>query len=653
MQYLIDQIPLCLYKEFMMVSHGYSLFTENDAFLFKQGRHFHLFEKLGSHITTFNDEKGTYFAVWAPNAASVSVIGDFNGWNRASHVLGVRWDSSGIHEGFIPFVGRGEVYKYFIKSKDGGEYEKGDPFALRWEAPPKTASIVWDLKYNWNEGQWPKVRGKKNDLHAPISIYELHFGSWRKKPEEGNRSLTYREMAKLLPPYLKEMGFTHVEFMPLMEHPFYGSWGYQKVGFFAPSSRYGTPQDFMFLIDALHQMEIGVYLDWVPSHFPSDAHGLAYFDGTHLYEHMDPRKGFHPEWKSYIFNYDRNEVRSFLISSAVFWIEKYHADGLRVDAVSSMLYLDYSREEGEWIPNIYGGRENLEAIEFIKTLNAFIYERYPHVQMIAEESTAWPMVSRPTYLGGLGFGMKWSMGWMHDTLTYFSKEAIHRKFHHNELLFSMLYIYNENFILSLSHDEVVHGKGSLMGKMPGDDWQKFANLRLLFSYMFAHTGKKLLFMGSEIAPWNEWNHDGSLDWHLLQWAPHQGVQNVVKALNHLYQNEPALHIFDFQQEGFEWIDLHDAEKSIISFLRKGENPNDYILVVCNFTPVPRLNYAVGAPFGGHWQEIFNSDAAEYGGSNLGNAGGVEAIEENTQNRPFKLELTLPPLGAVMFKLCNN
>ncbi len=634
------------------VLYQYSLITEQDTFLFKQGRHFHLFDKLGSHPVTFGNQKGTYFAVWAPNAETVSVIGDFNGWNRTTHPLGVRWDGSGIFEGFIPHIGQGEVYKYFIKSKNGGgEFEKGDPFALFWEIPPKTASIVWDLKYTWNEGNWNKIRGQKNSLHAPISIYELHYGSWRRKPEEGNRPFTYREMAKVLPAYLKEMGFTHVEFMPMMEHPFYGSWGYQKVGYFAPSSRYGTPQDFMFLIDSLHQMGIGVYLDWVPSHFPSDEHGLAYFDGTHLFEHEDPRKGFHPEWRSYIFNYDRHEVRSFLISSAVFWLEKYHADGLRVDAVSSMLYLDYARENNDWIPNIYGGKENLEAIEFIKTLNEFLYERYPHMQMTAEESTAWPMVSRPTYLGGLGFGMKWNMGWMHDTLTYFSKEPIHRKYHHNDLLFSMLYIYNENFVLSLSHDEVVYGKGSLLNKMPGDDWQKFANLRLLYGYLFGHPGKKMLFMGSEIGQWNEWNHESSLDWHLLQWDRHQGIQKTLKALNHLYQTEPALYTYDFESEGFEWIDLHDAENSIISFLRKGKDPKDYIIVVCNFTPVPRHNYAVGAPFGGCWKEIFNSDAAEYGGSNLGNEGHVEAVEENTQNRPYRITLTLPPLGVMMFKRC--
>jgi 1,4-alpha-glucan branching enzyme len=632
------------------VNYQYSLFTEDDTYLFKQGKHFYLFEKLGSHPAIYDNQKGTFFAVWAPNAASVSVIGNFNGWNRASHPLGVRWDSSGIFEGFIPGVEEGDIYKYFIVSKNGGlELEKGDPFALRWETPPKTASVVWDLKYTWNEGNWSALKAKKNSLNAPIAIYELHYGSWRRKVEEDNRPLTYREMAKILPRYLKEMGFTHVEFMPMMEHPFYGSWGYQKVGFFAPSSRYGTPQDFMFLIDALHQHEIGVFLDWVPSHFPSDGHGLAYFDGTHLYEHDDPRKGFHPEWSSYIFNYDRHEVRSFLISSAVFWLEKYHADGLRVDAVSSMLYLDYARESNEWIPNIHGGRENLEAIEFLKNLNEFIYERFPHVQMIAEESTAWPMVSRPTYLGGLGFGMKWNMGWMHDTLKYFVKDPIHRKYHHNDLLFSMLYIYHENFLLSLSHDEVVYGKGSLLNKMPGDDWQKYANLRLLYAYMYAHPGKKLLFMGSEIAQWDEWHHERSLDWHLLQWAPHQGVQRELKDLNRLYQKEAALHTFDFQSEGFEWIDLQDADNSIISFLRKGEDPNAYLIIVCNFTPMPRQNYAVGAPFGGIWEEIFNSDAAEYWGSQLLNKGGLEAKEGDTQNRPYRLLLTLPPLGVVMLK----
>lgn len=632
------------------VIYDVSLFSDYDIYLFKEGRHFSLYNKLGSHCLVFNGIEGTYFALWAPNARNVFVMGDFNDWSKNSHSLKSREDGSGIWEGFIPGVSHGTKYKYFLVSNyDNYCVEKGDPFAFRWECPPMTASIVWDLKYKWGDEEWMIHRYKFNHLDAPFSIYEVHLGSWRRVPEEGNRFLTYREMANYLIEYIKEMGFTHVEFLPVMEHPFYGSWGYQMIGYFAPTSRYGTPQDFMYLVDQLHQNNIGVILDWVPSHFPDDQHGLAYFDGTYLYEHQDSRKGYHPEWHSYIFNYGRNEVRGFLISSALFWLDKYHADGLRVDAVASMLYLDYGRKEGEWIPNKYGGKENLEAIDFIKTLNETIYQRFPDVQTIAEESTAWPMVSRPTYVGGLGFGMKWNMGWMHDTLYYFSRDPIYRKYHHNQLTFSIWYAFYENFILCLSHDEVVYGKGSLLRKMPGDDWQKFANLRLLFGYMYTHPGKKLIFMGGEFGQRNEWYHETSLDWHLLQYPLHQGIQKWVKDLNHLYRNEPALHEIDFGMDGFEWIDFCDWEGSIISFLRKGKNTSDILLIVCNFTPVPRFKYRIGVPRNGFWKEILNSDSEFYGGSGLGNFGGLEADHLGWHGKPYSLCLTLPPLSIVIFK----
>lgn len=622
----------------------HSLITDVDIFLFKQGNHFRLHEKLGSHPLTLDGVEGTFFAVWAPNATQVNVIGDFNGWNRTSHPLFVRWDSSGIWEGFIPGVKQGAVYKYSIKSPHF-ETEKGDPFALAWEEPPRTASIVWQLDYKWNDSKWEAIRGERNEFSAPMSIYEIHFGSWQRK--ENNQSLTYREMAEILPGYLNEMGFTHVEFMPLMEHPFYGSWGYQKVGYFAPSRRYGTPQDFMYLIDKLHQHEIAVILDWVPSHFPSDLHGLAYYDGTALFEHADPRKGFHPEWKSYIFNYGRNEVRSFLISSAVFWLQKYHLDGLRVDAVSSMLYLDYARAANEWIPNVYGGHENLEAISFLKQLNEYVYASFPYVQMIAEESTSWPMVSRPTSLGGLGFGLKWNMGWMHDTLNYFSKDPIYRKYHHGTLLFNLYYLFSENFVLSLSHDEVVYGKRSLLNKMPGDDWQKFANLRLLYSYMFTHPGKKLLFMGAEIAQWNEWNHETSLDWHLLAYAPHQGIKKILSALNFLYRSEKALHNLELHWDCFEWVNMYDSDNSVLSFYRKDPRSTDVLLIVCNFTPVPREHYTLGLNRGGKWKEIFNSDSAEFGGTNQWR---YHIIEAKPDGNAHLFTATLPPLSTMVFKL---
>src|SRR3989338_6377370 len=630
--------------------NSFSLLTDHDIYLFKEGNFFRSYEKLGSHIATAGDRKGVYFAVWAPNAESVSVIGDFNYWDPAANPLGVRWDSSGIWEGFIPDIGKGELYKYHIASKHQGyRIEKGDPFSFYWEVSPKTASIVWDLAYEWHDKEWMDNRYKQNSLTSPVSIYEVHLGSWRRIVEENNRFLTYKESAHYLASYVKDMGFTHVEFLPVMEHPFYVSWGYHPLGYFAPTSRYGIPQDFMYLVDYLHQNGIGIILDWVPSHFPSDEYGLAYFDGTSLYEHSDPRKGFHPEWKSYIFNYGRNEVRNFLISSALFWLDKYHIDGLGVDGVASMLYLDYSRKEGEWIANEYGGHENIEAIGFIKRFNEVVYGTFPDVVTMAEESTAWPMVTRPVHIGGLGFGMKWNMGWMHDTLYYMTRDPIYRKYHQNTLTFSMLYAFSENFLLSLSHDEVVHGKGSLAGKMQGDDWQKFANLRLLLGYMYAHPGKKLMFMGGEFAQWKEWYHEESLDWSLAQYGRHQNIQLWVKDLNRLYRSEPALYELDFESRGFEWIDCKDYEKSVVSFLRKGRSPGDMIFAVCNFTPTPRYKYRIGAPSGGFWKELINSDAEEYGGSGLGNFGGVEAECLPMHGKEFSFSLTLPPLAIVIFK----
>jgi 1,4-alpha-glucan branching enzyme len=623
--------------------------TEDDLYLFNEGTDYRIYEKLGAHPLTVNGQQGTYFAVWAPDAKQVSVIGDFNGWDRAAHLLQPR-GQSGIWEGFIPGVGRGTLYKYHIVSRYRGlRRDKADPLAIYNEIPPKTASIVWDLEYDWGDQEWLAKRGEHNALDEPIAIYEVHLGSWKRVPQEGHRSLTYRELALQLTDYVLQMGFTHVEFLPVMEYPFFGSWGYQTTGYFAPTGRHGTPQDFMYLIDHLHQHGIGVILDWVPSHFPSDDHGLGLFDGTHLYEHADPRKGFHPDWKSYIFNYGRAEVQSFLISSALFWLEKYHVDGLRVDAVASMLYLDYSREDGEWIPNKYGGRENLEAIAFLRRLNEAVYKSYPDAQTIAEESTAWPMVSRPTYLGGLGFGMKWDMGWMHDTLQYMSRDPIYRKYHHNGLTFRMLYAFHENFVLPLSHDEVVHGKGSLLGKMPGDDWQKFANLRLLLGYMYAQPGKKLLFMGAELGQWREWDHDGSPDWHFLDYQRHAEVQKWVKALNRVYRTEPVLYELDCDPLGFEWIDASDALQSVISFMRLGKSTDDILLVICNFTSTTHFKYRVGVPRGGFWKELLNSDAAEYGGSGQANPRSLRAGRISAHGRPYSLEIRLPPLAVVYFK----
>ena len=632
------------------VNYGISLLTDADIYLFKQGNHFTLYEKLGSHAMTVEGKSGTLFAVWAPNARAVSVIGDFNGWNPNAHELKPRWDSSGIWEGFIPGLSPGTIYKYFISSRENGyTVEKADPFARHCETPPKTASVVWNTDYEWSDDRWMKLRHQNNSLDAPCSIYEVHLGSWRRKPEENNNPLTYREMAPQLAEYVKETGFTHVEFLPLMEHPFYGSWGYQTTGYFAPTSRYGTPQDLMYLIDYLHQAGIGVILDWVPSHFPTDQHGLSYFDGTHLYEHADPRKGFQPDWQSLTFNHGRNEVRNFLISSAMFWLEKYHIDGLRVDAVASMLYLDYSRQNGDWIPNEFGGRENLDAISFIKRFNEMVYEKFPDVQTIAEESTDWPMVSRPAYVGGLGFGLKWNMGWMHDTLVYITKEPIHRKYHHNQLTFSIWYAFYENFVLPFSHDEVVHGKGAMLAKMPGDDWQKFANLRALYGYQYGHPGKKLLFMGGEFGQWNEWYHEASLDWHLLEYERHQGIQKWLKDLNRVYRAEPSLYELDFANGGYEWVDFRDWESSVIAFRRKAKDPNDTILVVCNFTPVQREGYRLGVPQGGYWEELLNSDATVYGGSGMGNLGGVNAEAVPWHGQGFSLSLTLPGLSTLFLK----
>ena len=624
--------------------------SDFDIYLWSEGTHYRAYEKLGAHLTEQNGVAGTHFAVWAPNARAVSVLGDFNNWQPGVHPMhSVR--SSGIWECFIPGVGQGALYKYAITSRlSNYSVEKADPYGFAAEIRPRTASKVWDLSgYKWNDQEWMARRGRVQALNAPLSIYEVHLGSWRRVPEEGNRWLTYREAADWLGDYLYDMGYTHVEFLPLMEHPLDASWGYQTVGYYAPTSRFGTPQDLMYLIDTLHQRGIGVLFDWVPAHFPRDQHGLGYFDGTHLYEHADPRQGEHPDWGTFIFNYGRREVSNFLIGNALFWLDKYHIDGLRVDAVASMLYLDYSRKEGEWTPNEFGGRENLQAIAFLRRLNERIYGEYPDVITIAEESTSWPQVSRPTYLGGLGFGYKWDMGWMHDTLDFMSHDPVHRKYHYNQLTFRLMYAFSENFVLPLSHDEVVHGKRSLLSKMPGDEWQKFANLRLLFGYMYAQPGKKLLFMGGEFGQWNEWNFDASLDWHLLQNPLHRGLQRWVRDLNTFYRGEPAMHVLDCDPAGFEWIDCCDAETSILSLLRKSRSPNDTLAIVCNFTPVPRHNYQIGVPQGGFWQEVLNSDAPLYGGSGQGNFGGTAAVPVPCHGRDYMLTITVPPLGLVAFK----
>jgi 1,4-alpha-glucan branching enzyme len=616
--------------------------TDHDVYLFKEGTHGRLYERLGCVL----HEGGAQFAVWAPNARTVAVIGDFNGWSADAHPLRVRGDGSGLWQGFVPAVKRGDAYKFrIVSTRDGFTTDKADPFALYAQTPPDTASRAWTLEYEWRDGEWMAARRAANALDAPISIYEVHLGSWRRA--EGGGVLGYRELAHALADHVRRLGFTHVELMPVTEHPFYGSWGYQTTGYFAPTARYGTPQEFMHLVDVLHQAGIGVILDWVPSHFPGDGHGLAYFDGTHLYEHADPRQGFHPEWSSHIFNYGRNEVRAFLLSSALFWLDRYHVDGLRVDAVASMLYLDYGRKNGEWIPNRYGGKENLEAIGFLRTLNEAVYRDHPDVQTIAEESTAWPMVSRPAYIGGLGFGMKWNMGWMHDTLGYFAQEPVHRKYHHDRLTFSIWYAFAENFMLPLSHDEVVHGKGALLGKMPGDTWRKFANLRALYGYQWAHPGKKLLFMGGEFGQRREWAHDESLEWWVLQYPEHGGLQRWVADLNRLYRAEPALHEVDFDAAGFEWIDCHATEESVIAFVRKPKRGRQ-VVVACNFTPVPRPNYILGVPQGGFWREALNSDATLYGGSGVGNFGGVESAPVPAHGRYHSVTVSLPPLATLFF-----
>ena len=624
-----------------------SAIGDHDLHLFNEGTHSRLYNKLGAHILPAG---GVAFSVWAPNAQYVSVIGDFNGWDTGRHPMKLI-GQSGLWMAEVPEARSGSHYKFHVASRfNNYVVDKVDPFGFLHGEAPRKESIVTTLDYTWNDADWMAGRGKRQKPDKPMSIYELHMGSWMRVPEQNNRALTYREMAPMLGQYLSDRGFTHVEFLPLMEHPFYGSWGYQTTGYFAPTSRFGTPQDLMFLIDHLHSRDIGVILDWVPSHFPEDEHGLKYFDGTHLYEHADPRKGFHPDWKSAIFNYGRNEVKAFLLSSATFWLDKYHADGLRVDAVASMLYLDYGREHGQWIPNKYGGKENVEAIDFLRQMNTAIGADFPDTITIAEESTSWPMVSRPVHVGGLGFNYKWDMGWMNDSLKYFKNDPVHRKYHHNQLTFRSMYQYAENYVLPLSHDEVVHLKGSLLSRMPGDAWQQFANLRLLLTNQFTQPGKKLLFMGGEIGQWGEWNHDSSLDWHLLSWDSHKGVQRMVDDLNRLYQNEPALHEGDCDSAGFEWLDANNNEQSVVTFLRRGKAPEEMLLVAFNYTPVPRHNYRIGVPIGGTWEECFNSDAKVYWGSGQGNLGRDDRFPPLPYHRwPKSLTLTLPPLGALIMK----
>ncbi|PIV15904.1 MAG: 1,4-alpha-glucan branching enzyme [Flavobacteriales bacterium CG03_land_8_20_14_0_80_35_15] len=629
---------------------AHSLFTEFDINLFKAGKHYRLYEKFGSHPLNLNGVNGTYFAVWAPSAKQVSVIGDFNHWVDGEFKLKVRWDASGIWEGFIPYVGKGNLYKYKIHSTINNYIsEKADPYAKRSEHPPKTASAIWIDNYQWNDKSWLDIRKNYNALDAPFSVYEVHLGSWKRKLEE-NRFLSYFELADELVSYVKAMNFTHVEFMPIMEFPYDPSWGYQITGYFAPTSRFGYPDEFKYLVDKLHQNNIGLLLDWVPSHFPEDAHGLGFFDGSHLYEHPDRKRGYHLDWKSLIFNYGRHEVRSFLISNALFWLDHYHADGLRVDAVASMLFLDYSRNEGEWEANIYGGNENLEAISFLKELNTEIYKSFPDVQSIAEESTAFPKVSSPVFLGGLGFGMKWMMGWMHDTLQYFSKDPIYRRFHQNDITFSLTYAFTENYMLPLSHDEVVYGKNSILGKMPGDEWQRFANLRLLYGYMFTHPGTKLLFMGGEFGQYQEWNFEKSLDWNLLDFEPHKNTQNYVAALNQFYKTTPALFEKGFSSDGFEWLNYEDATNSVIAFIRKGVKTENRVVVICNFTPNTLLNYRLGMPQKGKLKELFNSDAKKFGGSGLCNTKQINIKKIPWNGRNHSAEINLPPLGIIILNL---
>jgi len=625
------------------------LISDYDLYLLGEGKDWRSYEKLGAQLRTVNGVDGVNFAVWAPDAQGVSVIGDFNGWEGHRHPLR-KHVPSGVWELFVPGLSDGTIYKYRVKSRWGEDCDKADPYGFAAEVPPRTASKVCDLnRYQWHDANWVADRPRAQALDKPMNMYEVHLGSWRRPGDDPQRYLTYRELAHQLVEYCVEQGFTHIELLPVSEHPFSGSWGYQTVGYFAATSRFGSPQDFMYFVDHCHQAGLGVIIDWVPAHFPRDGHGLRRFDGMAMYEHEDPRQGEHPDWGTLIFNYGRNEVRNFLISNALFWMDKYHIDGLRVDAVASMLYLDYSRKADEWVPNEFGGRENLAAISFLKEFNEQSHLQFPGVLTIAEESTAWPGVSRPTYLGGLGFSLKWNMGWMNDSLRYFRHDPIHRRYHHDELTFSLIYAFHENFVLPFSHDEVVHGKKSLIDQVPGDLWQKFANLRLLYGYQWTHPGKKLLFMGCEFGQWTEWNHDESLQWHLTEWDSHKGVQKVVADLNKLVITEPALHELDFSHEGFEWIDCHNWEASVLCYLRKAKNPADFLLVCCNFTPVPRPNYKIGVPQGGYYQEIFNSDAAIYGGSNMGNYPGLNAFDNRSPGKSHCLELTLPPLSVTIFK----
>ena len=627
--------------------------SDFDLHLFSEGTHLRLYEKYGAHLTEHAGVQGVSFAVWAPNAERVSVIGDFNQWDGRRHPMRPR-GGSGVWEIFIPGLQQGDLYKYEIKTRYMGYMAgKSDPFAFAAELRPKTASVIWDLNhYQWRDSEWMASRRARQSFEAPLAIYEVHLGSWKREPdpEYGHRWLSYRELAEALVPYVKGMGYTHIELMPITEYPFDGSWGYQTIGYYAPTSRYGTPDDFRYFIDQAHQSGLGVIVDWVPAHFPKDGHGLSFFDGTHLYEHADLRKGEHQDWGSLIYNYGRNEVREFLLSNALFWLDQYHIDGLRVDAVASMLYLDYSRKDGEWIPNEFGGRENLEAVSFLKRFNEVVHLEYPDVLTFAEESTAWSAVSRPTYVGGLGFDMKWNMGWMNDMLEFMEKNPVHRRYHHNNLTFSMLYAFTENFVLPLSHDEVVHGKGALLAKMPGDHWQQFANLRVLYGYMYAHPGKKLLFMGGEIGQWNEWSHQQEVDWVLLYFESHRQIREYVRTLNRLYVSQPALHEVDFSWNGFQWIDCHDVDNSIVSFFRRAKDPNDFVIVVANFTPVPREGYRLGVPVGGFYQELLNSDSALFGGGNLGNAGGVPSEPMPWQGQPHSIMITVPPLAVLFFKL---
>ncbi len=625
------------------------MLTDLDLHLFNEGNHYEIYDRLGAHARVCDGVSGTNFAVWAPNAQSISIVGDFNQWDDLRNPMRKRIPS-GIWELFVPGIEPGEIYKFRITDSNGHQIEKADPFGFRSELPPRTASVVTDLdSYQWGDSNWMEKRAASNPLEEAVSVYELHLGSWRQEEGKENGWMNYRDLAHQVVEYCRELNFTHIELMPVSEHPFTGSWGYQTVGYFACTSRYGTPEDFMYFVDYCHQNDLGVIIDWVPAHFPKDNHGLANFDGTALYEHSDPRQGVHPDWDTLIFNYDRNEVRNFLISNAMFWLKKYHIDGLRVDAVASMLYLDYSRKEGQWIPNKFGGRENLGAIDFLKTMNERVHESFPGVLTLAEESTAWGGVSRPTYAGGLGFSMKWNMGWMNDTLRYFCKDPIHRKYHHDELTFSLIYAFTENFMLPFSHDEVVHGKGSLLDQMPGDLWQKFANLRLLYSYMWTHPGKNLLFMGCEFGQWNEWNCNSSLQWDLLQWDSHQGLQKMIGDLNAIYRNEPALYEVDFESHGFEWVDCMNSEMSMLSYLRRAKNPEDFVQVCCNFTPSPHTEFRLGVPEPGHYREVFNSDSEFYGGSNIGNGMGIDSEPIEAQGRPNSIKLSIPPLAVMMFK----